>query len=204
MLITSFWLSFLAVGWLLLITTTRRVRSRSQQLLRLHVFLALGLSLLLSILHQSIPWASPFANLLAVPIVTIAVVPFVLLGVVASPFSIYVAAFFWNIAAAVWHPLWLYLGWLAENVAPYELSSTPSWLVIAMAYGWVCLALVPVLKTLWLAAGALLAVLSVSRQPELDVGDVHLTVLDVGQSLAAVVRTTNHVLAYDTGPSFGE
>jgi len=34
-------------------------------------------------------------------------------------------------------------------------------------------------------------------------GAVWLTVLDVGQGLAAVVRTRHHVLIYDTGPRFG-
>ncbi|MRC26629.1 MBL fold metallo-hydrolase, partial [Bacillus thuringiensis] len=31
-----------------------------------------------------------------------------------------------------------------------------------------------------------------------------VTVLDVGQGLAVVVRTAGHVLAYDTGPAWGE
>jgi competence protein ComEC len=33
-------------------------------------------------------------------------------------------------------------------------------------------------------------------------GDYDVTLLDVGQGLAAVVRTSDHVLIYDTGPSF--
>ena len=33
-------------------------------------------------------------------------------------------------------------------------------------------------------------------------GDFNLTVLDVGQGLGLVVRTSNHVLVYDTGPAF--
>ncbi|MEM7589878.1 MAG: DNA internalization-related competence protein ComEC/Rec2, partial [Myxococcota bacterium] len=33
-------------------------------------------------------------------------------------------------------------------------------------------------------------------------GAVWLTVLDVGQGLASVVRTAHHTLLYDTGPRF--
>ena len=33
-------------------------------------------------------------------------------------------------------------------------------------------------------------------------GDLNLALLDVGQGLSAVMRTTWHTLAYDTGPGF--
>ena len=33
---------------------------------------------------------------------------------------------------------------------------------------------------------------------------LQLTILDVGQGLATVIRTTNHTLVYDTGPAYGE
>ena len=40
------------------------------------------------------------------------------------------------------------------------------------------------------------------RPPAPEPGDVWLTLLDVGQGLAAVVRTQHHALVYDTGPAF--
>jgi competence protein ComEC len=40
------------------------------------------------------------------------------------------------------------------------------------------------------------------RAPTPSHGTFQLTVLDVGQGLAAVVRTHSHVLLYDTGPAF--
>jgi competence protein ComEC len=40
------------------------------------------------------------------------------------------------------------------------------------------------------------------RQEPIPEGAIELTVLDVGQGLAAVVRTRSHALVYDSGPSF--
>jgi competence protein ComEC len=42
------------------------------------------------------------------------------------------------------------------------------------------------------------------RPAALPEGAFRLTVLDVGQGLAAVVETTHHTLVYDTGPGFNE
>jgi competence protein ComEC len=45
--------------------------------------------------------------------------------------------------------------------------------------------------------------LLLSPVPRPEHGDYWLTLLDVGQGLAAVVRTRSHVLIYDTGPRYG-
>jgi competence protein ComEC len=41
-----------------------------------------------------------------------------------------------------------------------------------------------------------------AKRPE--TGDIHMTLLDVGQGLSAVVQTTHHLLVYDTGAKFSE
>jgi competence protein ComEC len=52
-------------------------------------------------------------------------------------------------------------------------------------------------------AGLLLAVAACGwRAPAPEWGAAHFAMLDVGQGLAAVVETRNHVLVYDTGPAF--
>jgi competence protein ComEC len=40
--------------------------------------------------------------------------------------------------------------------------------------------------------------------PHPDEGEVWFTLLDVGQGLASVIQTHNHVLVYDTGPKFSD
>jgi competence protein ComEC len=40
------------------------------------------------------------------------------------------------------------------------------------------------------------------QPPKPSAGSAHIDVLDVGQGLAIVVRTTNHALVYDAGPSY--
>jgi len=41
-----------------------------------------------------------------------------------------------------------------------------------------------------------------AKRPE--TGDIHMTLLDVGQGLSAVVQTAHHLLVYDTGAKFSE
>jgi competence protein ComEC len=54
----------------------------------------------------------------------------------------------------------------------------------------------------WVGAVALLPAVSL-LPPAPRAGTLELTVLDVGQGLAVVLRTANHALLYDTGPRFG-
>jgi competence protein ComEC len=53
----------------------------------------------------------------------------------------------------------------------------------------------------WVGAAALLPLVLVPRERP-AAGEAWVDVLDVGQGLAAVVRTANHVLLYDAGPAF--
>jgi competence protein ComEC len=55
----------------------------------------------------------------------------------------------------------------------------------------------------WSGAFLLLPLVFVSR-PLPAAGEAWVALLDVGQGLAAVVRTATHTLVYDTGPAFGE
>jgi competence protein ComEC len=54
----------------------------------------------------------------------------------------------------------------------------------------------------WLGIAAMLPLFAVAPAA-LQPGALHVTVLDVGQGVAAVVRTANHALLYDAGPAFG-
>jgi competence protein ComEC len=101
LLTASFWLSFFAVGWLLFITTTQPPTNKLHRLLQMHLYLALGLSPLLRALHQSVPLASPLANLVAVPIVTLAIMPLVLSRVLALAVNPSLTSTLWRAAASV-------------------------------------------------------------------------------------------------------
>lgn len=203
LLTASFWLSFSAVGWLLFINTVKPPTNILRRLLQMHFYLALGLTPLLGALHQSVPLASPLANLAAVPIVTLAIVPLVLAGVIAVPFNPSIATALWHAAAWVWDVLWAYLSILAEWLGPLNLPIAPQPWAIGLALAGVAVFVVPILSARWLLGTLLIAALAIEQRHAPSLAHLRLTVVDVGQGLAVVVETAHKVVVYDTGPAFG-
>lgn len=199
----GFWLSFTAVGCLLLIDLTRRRGSTFARVLRLHLALALGMTPLLALLYANIPLASPIANLVAVPVVSFVLVPCALAGAALAPFTAAGADLLWHAAVHVWSWLWAWLCWLDSVLPALALPAAPSPAMTVLAIVGVLIAFVPVLPWARVSGVALCSVLLIPPVADLAPGELRLTVLDVGQGLAAVVETTNHVLVYDTGPGRG-
>jgi competence protein ComEC len=203
----GFWLSFGAVGLLLYAHAGRLASpapaSRAARAVRAfraatrtQALVTIGLVPGTLALFQQVSLVSPLANSLAIPAVTFVVVPLALTGIVvpaALPFEAAHAAF-----AALMVPL----EWLSgAPAAVWQQHAPPAW-TIAVSVGGVA----------WLAAprgvpgrslGALALIpLFVVRPPPPSPGTFELTVLDVGQGLAVVVRTHSHALLYDTGPRY--
>ncbi len=205
----GFWLSFGAVAVIVLgmsgrIRTARR--ARWQRLWwrwgRVQWLVAVGL------LPVSIGWfleyplIAPLANLVAVPWAGFVLVPLVLAAsALLLPFpaigGVLLDGSRW--AADV---LWQFLNGLAGlDLILRPSGAPPAWALAAACVGAVLLIAprgVPgrALGVIWLLPLLLLPV------PRPEQGDYWLTLLDVGQGLAAVVRTRTHVLVYDTGPSY--
>ena len=136
-------------------------------------------------------------NLVAVPTVTLLLVPLALLGVasIATPVGPVLLA-----AADFVVQLLETILATADRITPIYVASHDGWLpwiVVAAAVG--------LLPTSRLARALLVAtatmVLFLPRPP-LPPGQVDVTVLDVGQGTAVLVETANHTLVYDTGPMF--
>ena len=199
----GFWLSFTAVACLLLIDLTRQRASTLRRVARLHLALALGMTPLLGLIFVSIPLASPIANLVAVPVVTFVLVPCALAGAAIAPLSATGADLLWDVAAHVWSLLWAWLSWLDSVLPALALPAAPSPAAIVIAAVGVLIAFVPIVPWARASGAALCSVLLIPPVPDLAPGELRLTVLDVGQGLAAVVETATHVLVYDTGPGRG-
>lgn len=202
----GFWLSFGAVFLILYGLGGRLVRFGAVSgFMRVQWVLLLGLAPLLSFLFGQVPWMAPLANLVAVPGITLLVVPLALLG----------SAVLWALpplgegllqaAALIMSGLWRPVQALAELYDQGQFFvSPPGWWVLILAMAGLLLVLAPRgLPARWL--GILLVqplVWPAANRPEQ--GEVWLTLLDVGQGLAAVVQTRDHVLVYDTGPRYSE
>ncbi len=203
----GFWLSYGAVALLLYASAGRLrdaipggLRSRIARELRAGAHaqwvVTLGLAPLTLALFQQASLVSPVANALAIPVVTLGVVPPALAGIVLPFDGLFVAAH------AVLAPLMRFLEALAALPdATWQQHAPRPWTVVAAVAG-----------TLWMLAprgvpgrawGAVwLVPLFAASPPPLADGAFRMTVLDVGQGLAVVVETRRYALVYDTGPRY--
>jgi competence protein ComEC len=205
----GFWLSFGAVG-LLLYASVGRLRAPAASGFRARLcdairegvhaqwVVTLGLAPLTLALFQQASLIAPVANAVAIPVVTLGVVPFALLGIVV-PFDI-----LFQVAHVILAWLMRFLEALAALPdATWQQHAPLPWTVAAGVAG-----------TLWLLAprglpgrawGLLwILPLFVVRPEPPPHGAFRLTVLDVGQGLSAVVETHRYTLVYDAGPRYTE
>ncbi len=197
----GFWLSFLAVS---VILYGMGGRLADQGLWwkwgRIQWIVGVGLSplLLLNFQHSSV--SAPLANVVAVPWVSFAVVPPALLGLIVHGILPSLGALCLKAAAGALSLLWPVLDWLARHDPGIWLHHTPTmWAALAGVVG-IALLLAPRGLPGRHIGVIFLIPLFLALPPAPAAGRVWLTLLDVGQGLAAVVRTRTHVLVYDTGP----
>lgn len=196
----GFWLSFLSVLMIFLLTRRDLRRKSKWSVLTIQIGLSLGMIPLTASLFGSASLMSPLANLVAVPYVSLLVVPLVLLGMIVLSFSEYLAAILWQLAAHAVEWLWWGLDWLAGlSMASLAMPQLPGlWVALAMA-GFLLLILPRGIPGRWL--GLLLMMPVFIWQPQRpEPGAFQLTVLDVGQGLASVIQTAEHTLVFDAGP----
>jgi competence protein ComEC len=199
----GFWLSFGAVA-LILYGIGGRLAPEGLwwRFGRLQWVLGLGLTPLLLAFFGSVSVASPLANLVAVPWISLLVVPLTLVGTGMLFLWPWAGALLLQLTAGLMGLLWPVLEGLAHWVPPVSLPQPPLWLLPAALVG-TALLLAPRgwpgrwLGLLWCLP---LFLFPPARPAE---GEVWLTLLDVGQGLAAVVETRDHLLLFDTGPTLG-
>ncbi len=194
----GFWLSFGAVAAIGFVLGGRRAAANAWgAALRIQLAVTLALMPLLVLLFQSLPLLSPFANAVAIPLVSFIVTPLVLLAATLQlEFPL-----LWAHQVTAWMMQWLQ--WLAAFEPGYwRQSAPPLWLGV-LAVMAVAGAMLPRGTPGRLAALAVLTGLLAWPPARPPVGSFVARVLDVGQGLAVHVQTTNHDLLFDTGPPFG-
>jgi len=201
----GFWLSFVAVFslWLLF-------AHRSSNGGRLKTLLLAQLTLTCTMLMVQLALMQQFSllmlpvNLLAIPVVSVVIMPCLLLSLCLHLLGLALADPCLQIGGQMLQWLQLLLsqidslapwssGWL--HTAPVEHAS----LLLLGILGGFWLVLPRGIPLRWLALCLWLPVLWPVR-PLLPVGAWHAEVLDVGQGTAVVIRTAAHVLMYDSGP----
>ncbi|MDH5512532.1 MAG: DNA internalization-related competence protein ComEC/Rec2, partial [Gammaproteobacteria bacterium] len=201
----GFWLSFAAVGVILLVIQGDRPgKTLAWKLGYIQWAIALGmLPLMLALFHQ-VSLAAPVANMLAVPVFDLLAVPLTLLGALLLGIAPEVSGLLFQVAAWLLHLLWQVLEWLAQlPFSQWSQPAPPWWALLAGVVGVMLLLAPRGWPARWVGAMWLLPLLLVRPAVPLP-GEVWMTLLDVGQGLAAVVRTHGHTLLFDAGPRYGQ
>jgi len=201
----GFWLSFSAVGVLLLMFS-KGISNRQvwwRQMIRAQAGIMLVLLPMGAWWFQSVSVIGLVANLLAIPFLSMVVVPLILLGLIGLPVSAALSAMAFSAAAVS-------VGWLFKLLAsmaklPFSslgLQQPGLWELLLATFGALVLLLLQGLPQRWL--GVLLMLPLFATIPAPPPGQMQIDVLDVGQGTSVLVNSTRHLLLYDSGPGNGK
>ena len=183
---------------------------KTRVLLWLKTLLVMQLALTIAMLpiaaslNYQLPLAAFFANIVAVPLMSVTVIPLTLLAVIALPFSLWLAHFFTDLALLSLSYVWQWLLYLAS--AEWAVFAISYQQIQAMMVFFVMIALAVffrLTKVKFIAAlslfitAVIIDFFSAEQQQEW-----RLSVLDVGHGLAVVIEKNHHVFLYDTGASY--
>jgi len=193
----GFWLSFGAVALIMYVTGYRIGQSHwLVQYAKVQWAMTVGLTPLLLGLFQQVSLVSPIANAIAIPLVSLVIVPLTLLGAVLP------------LDAVLWLAHWVmslvmgYLEWLSALPQAVWMQHAPSsWSIIIGVIGAILILAPRGFPARWLGVLLMLPMFTNTPEPP-SYGSAKLTIFDVGQGLSVAIQTQNHTLLYDTGPDF--
>ena len=199
----GFWLSFVAVGVLFAsglqtdtvgLTPAHRAWKQLKLMVREQWLMSVCLAPLSLVLFHQVSVIGLFANLVAVPWVTLLVTPLCLLGLFCSDL--------WSWAQTFLQLLMKCLTWMSQaSWAQWSAPAAPAWVGAASLLG---VALWARRLPGWMRLCGLAMVLPLltwqTQRP--PYGAFELIAADMGQGHAVLVRTKTHALLYDTGPRY--
>lgn len=202
----GFWLSFAAVAIIGLAAFGRLSIDKSWKIWgRLQWRISLALIPLLIFLFQQASLISPIANLFAIPLVSFVVVPLVLLSASVVSLAPDFAVIMFSLADVSLSALWEVLVYLANIPISQWYAAKPGLLSLCLAsLGFVLLLTPRGWPAKYFGFFLIVPLLWPPDTQEPNEGAVDVTLLDVGQGLAAVVQTSQHALLFDTGARFSE
>lgn len=205
-LAAGFWLSFATVLILLLLVPTSEQTEPGQWrrwfvgLVKAQIAITMMIVPLLIQIQGQIHFIAPLVNLLAVPLLSFALLPALL---IAAPLDGLLALFgsqsvvFLHLPDMLLHSLLAGLDVAAGLGASWQLRSGWAWLAPLVAP----LVWLPMPRVIRAAALLLWFMLVFIAQPVAR-PDFRMVMLDVGQGLSAFIQTGNQAVVYDTGPAY--
>lgn len=200
----GFWLSFGAVALILYVTAYRLQPSHwLMEYGKVQWAMTIGLIPLLLGLFQQVSLVSPIANAVAIPLVSLVVVPLALLGAILPPYLNNGDLPLW-LAHSMMSGTMAFLEWLNSlPLAVWMQHAPPAWSIVVGMLGVVVILLPRGFPARWLGFLLLLPMFLNTPEPPVS-GSLRLIIFDVGQGLAVSVQTRHHALLYDTGPDFSD
>ncbi|MFV1922442.1 MAG: DNA internalization-related competence protein ComEC/Rec2 [Methylotenera sp.] len=195
----GFWLSFSAVAIITFATVNRlRLRHWFIEAVNTQWSVTVGLLPFLIFMFGQASIVSPLANAFAIPIISLLVVPLSILGALIP------LDFILQLAHSILSICMLGLNWLASlPFATWQQPVVPFWRVAIGMVGVIWLLLPRGIPLRWLGFILMLPMI-LTEQKQLNIGEMQITVLDVGQGLSVVVKTANHTMLYDTGRQYNQ
>lgn len=195
----GFWLSFGAVAMLAYALGARIGQPHwLVAALKTQWAVTIGMLPLLLVMFNQASIISPIANAFAIPLISLVVTPLALLGSFL-PIDTLLHLSYQVLAVCMWALKWLN----QSSIVTWQQHAPPVWTLLPAILGILWLLLPRGFPMRWLGlAGFLPMFLVVPAKPAL--GDMKVTVLDVGQGLSVVVQTATHTLLYDAGPKYSE
>ncbi|HET9034490.1 MAG TPA: DNA internalization-related competence protein ComEC/Rec2 [Dokdonella sp.] len=199
----GFWLSFVGVAVLLSVTRPVGVeRVWWREIPRLQLILSLALLPMSVWFFGQGSLIGPLANLIAVPWVSLLVVPITVAGSLLIVDVPTLGGPLLELADVLLKALWQLMQWMAAlPSAQIYFAAAPIWAFVLalLGVGWM---LMPRGVPLRLFGLALLVPMLIPRASPLATGEFEVWMFDVGQGLSMFVRTREHTLLYDAGPRY--
>lgn len=200
----GFWLSFGCVAALIYGGTHASSASFWRKWIMPQMIVFIGLLPMGVLFFHQVSLLSPLANFIALPIINFFVIPPSLLAIVLMKISIPIATLALNIAHAALYFIWHILEKIADcPFGVWQPGDIPVFSCFLSLIGVVILLApkgLPGRQFGWFGLLPMICYQPVSIKE----GECRLTLLDVGQGLAVVIQTRNHVLLYDVGPQYGK
>jgi competence protein ComEC len=195
------WLSFVATWTLLALADAGKGwPARLVTFARAQWTLLIVLAPVLAVAFGRLSLVAPLANAVAIPVFSFLLLPATLAGTAFALVAPGSAAAPWESLGKLLDQVWPWLIWAGQLPGATWATARQPLPVVALAGLAIALALVLPQRGLRIAAATMLLAVICGRGPQSGPGAWTLAVLDVGQGLAAVVRTRQHTLVFDTGP----
>ncbi|RZL09682.1 MAG: DNA internalization-related competence protein ComEC/Rec2 [Rubrivivax sp.] len=207
----GFWLSFAAVGLLMLsgrdeqaapgLPWPARVAAAARTLWRTQWVAWLGLAPLSLVFFQQVSVVGLLANAVCIPLFTMLITPLCMIGMAVPAI--------WQTLAPLVHGTMAVLEALAQwrwaSVAGASVAGwaaalgllAGAWMLAPVPWRWRVVALPALLPLLWPTSWS-------QPLPSPPMGQMDVLAVDIGQGTSVLVRTARHALLYDAGPRISE